>query len=276
MKDRNLGRLMFGTRNLGLPSRDPLLGPLGPAGSVVTTPTTRTMELTDFPNLEFWIDRELSTLTKTDTAVSAVSDLSGHGRNATQDTGDYQPTSDGTFNGRDAFYFNQDHLEVSGLPTTGTFNYFVVGRHTESAGSASLIGGSGSNTTRIPEARKNDSADIYVRVNGTINPSGLSLRLNGQSSQTVVNRDDVFDDLNAGGVMAFINSPAVDGEQTYIGTSSSFTFSFLIGDITQVAIVSGTLTQTEIDQITAIMAHRDGVELVDGHPYKDAPPTIEV
>ena len=227
--------------------------------------------LTDIAGVEFWIDRLSGSYTSVANSASQINDISGYGRNATQATGALQPTDNESLNGTDAFGFSGSRVTISGLPTTGVMNYFVVAKHTGASTSSSIWGEpSGGSATYIPLATSGNTNSLLSRVSDTWNPGNTEFRLNGEPSESASNRGDIYLKLTQGGVIAAVHSVPVSGGTVLLGESSTgISFD---GPIVSACIFSGTLTEADIDKITGILAWSSGESLVSGHLYESAPP----
>lgn len=164
-------------------------------------PRARGFNPRSIANLALWLDASDSSTITTDTGVSVWADKSGNGRNATQSTGNNQPTRTVTINGRLALTFDG---------TNDSLNFSAVSR---------------TNETMLVVARQRDAAADTANTNryGTLLGAAATSRghtMRSQYGSTPANFqfDTVFNGFNIGTNRA---------TQTFVGARAGDT----LGDV---------------------------------------------
>ena len=214
-------------------------------------------DLTDIATVEFWIDG------------TSLTDKSGNGRNATANSAPETPTT-GTFGTVPALLFNDDRVNVSGLPNDQILTYGFVGRHTGVETTSSVFGNTG---TYIPLALQEGSAQSVMRINNVETPTGSRFLVDGEQLQTSATRSDAYDAISQQSlIMATV--PA-GNPVAWIGRGDdSDTNYFLNGQLAAAFVLSGALTADQINQIQGFCAHTYDWSLPSGHAYELSPPTM--
>lgn len=230
-----------------------------------------------------WYDAsDSATITESGGAVSQWNDKSGNGNHAVQDNGTRQPvTNSQTIGGLNAVDFlGGDWLSASGaslnmLPTGGC-NVFAVTRTTggvvcysgnstqvRTYGFKNLVSyGSGSTTVATSTTDIGGVSSLLTGI-GTESPNTTLIRVNGTQEDTQA----VYDDF--GGAETFTLGTDEAGTSTTQITRS------MIGQIGELVLVSGVISDSDRDLVEGYLAHKWGLEanLPGGHPYKTNAPT---
>ncbi len=227
-----------------------------------------------------WWDASDSSTITTDTGVSVWADKSGNGRNATQSTGNNQPTRTVTINGRLALTFDgtNDSLNFSGVSRTDE-TMLVVARQRDAAADAA-------NTNR------------YGTLLGSASTSrGHTMRSQYQNAPSNFLFDTVFNGFNIGtnraartignaragdtlgdvplnvytvvrsastGIAQFINNQAggtatTSEAQTLDRIGVGGTSNYWIGEICEILLYSRAITDAERTLATDYLMRRWGI-----------------
>jgi len=246
------------------------------------TSSSASFSPTDLSNLALWLDAgDSSTITESGGAVSQWDDKSGNARNISQGTGANQPTytsgSHVSFNGTtDYLYTSSPFMHAAGAITA-----FLVYDNVTNAGGAILS-----------ESNYTNNTPLYVPV--TVNTTGTSMRfLNRDDLATMsggINVKDLggtFFDGVATGVAAFKDtgtelnayddgvitslspldytrgSTTTLNRMTVGATIRTSVIDYVQGDIKEIVIYEGSLTNAEMNQVGNYLASKWGLAWAD-------------
>jgi hypothetical protein len=224
---------------------------------------------------ELWLDgADASTITLVSGKVSQWDDKKGNGRSATQTNAALRPVYSATgLGGKGAVALDTatGQLSVNSFGS-GTYSWFCA-LGASSGTTLTLIGGV---NTFIPLAVVSTNSNI-LRVNGTNDPSSASQLYNGESTQSVVLRTDVYYKLSSAAVTdaiaAYVNIPVITSTVRLGWTDANASYGYT-GFAGEFIVVSGTPSTTDRQKIEGYLAHKWGMtgNLPAGHPYKTVAP----
>lgn len=224
---------------------------------------------------ELWLDAtDAATLTLVSGKVSQWNDKKGNGRSATQTNAALRPVYSATgLGGKGAVALDTStgQLNINSFGS-GTYSWFCA-LGASSGTSLTLIGGV---NTFIPLAIVSTNSNI-LRVNGANDPSGAIQLYNGESTQSVVLRTDVYykvsDTTVTNAIAAYVNIPVITSTVRLGWTDANASYGYN-GFAGEFIVVSGTPTTDNRQKIEGYLAHKWGMtaNLPAGHPYKTAAP----
>lgn len=232
------------------------------------------------PGIALWLDASDSSTITIGTGVSVWADKSGNGRNATQSTGNNQPTRTVTINGRLALTFDgtNDSLNFSGVSRTDE-TMLVVARQRDAAADTAntnrygaLLGAAGTSRghTMRSQYQSTPSNFLFDTVfNGfTIGVNRAARSVNGARAGDTLGDVplNVYTAVRSAstGIAQFINNQAggtatTSEAQTLDRIGVGGTSSYWIGEICEILLYSRAITAAERTLATDYLMRRWGI-----------------
>jgi len=278
-----------------IPSGSSILSPSGKAGvSSLPAPAWTPDQLT---SLEAWYDADdATTITESSGSVSQWDDKSGNAGHATQSSGTLQPTLVAAeLNGLDVLRFDgsNDTLDLDSsldlIRNVGDVSVFYVSKISASAADLTYHSVFACTTSDVAKARllAGTYGKDYTLAGRRLDSDGFSPHTNhvdrsgdwviceadfGYSAATrdlYIDAENVLADTAVQGT-----GNTSDTDSTYANIGSLNVNNYWYGDIAEIAVVIGGITETERDKMEGYLAHKWGLEanLPGGHPYKSSAP----
>ena len=215
-------------------------------------------------NLNLWLDAaDSSTLTLYSGKVSTWSDKSGNDNHATQSNSDYQPTlNNSVLNALPVIRFDgsNDVMTLSGDHALQTFFLVLNARDGNNFGDWDWpMGGWTSSGNKkwviFANAHNNSISGENASINGGT-PSSEYINFSPLSEHKLVR-------------VAF-NAPASRSDWKIGDGDANWN-----GDFAEIIAYSGTLSTLQIQKIEGYLAHKWGLSLPNGHPYRITPPASQ-
>ncbi|HEX7039416.1 MAG TPA: LamG-like jellyroll fold domain-containing protein [Trueperaceae bacterium] len=236
------------------------------------TPPVQDFTPADLPGLYVWLDAsDAGTLTIDSGTVSAWADRSGNARHASQGTTAIRPTLQAAgLNGLPTVRFDgvDDRMVLAGFTHLTTLTVAVVARPTNLSGFRALVGRTEDSPWRHNWVVGLDSAKhLLLYYNGSVYPRA------GAADAVTVNTAYVFTsrldsspaahlwqdgELQNLAVDTIAPSPANFGAGV-LGASDGGTASFWAGDISEVVITSGALSDEDVAALNAYLLSKWGI-----------------
>lgn len=221
-----------------------------------------------------WLDAaDASTITLNGSTVSQWSDKSGNNRNATQTVGADQPEYRiAGLNGKNTIRANGDWLNVAAFGTT-TYTWTIVTTARIANVNATVFGANSLSSTLCPIASSGSTSTELLRVNNVGNPAGAAQLFNGETTQSVATRNDIYLKFAADAIYTVADIPVIDSTIT-LGLGP---FGFIYpGDIGEIVVSPPGLTVANRQKLEGYLAHKWGLtaSLPADHPYRNTAPTV--
>lgn len=206
---------------------------------------------------EFWIEGD------------SLLDASGQGRNGVVNDNGPTPAST-TFgsNAVSAFDFDQTRINLTGLPSSRTLTYGLVYQQT---GADTTISAWGDTLSFIPMAQQGSTSLAICRIDGSDDQTGRKLLFDGELVQSVSTRNDVYNKIKSTSLLLVTVPP--DTPATFLGQGAQTTWRFN-GIVASAFVISGELTDDQIEGIQGYCAHAYGFSLPAGHRFENDAPLL--